>query len=963
MAAELLRDTVHLLTKEEWIEQALAISRRSALQDVERECIKLLSKLFPRSTGLRDHYFVQLLKACRDLANGKEPLELSGPPPFAAFSSSLLADLKKLSEMTYADVIASVKNGWPEYVGEARLACAVHAQESDRVSDALALARPDENSGDFARHAASILLWGIETSLLGGEMVKPVRETLTEPVVAVLAYLAAHPTDVSSRSRLTRLMSVQVSATLGIALLAHAVLTLSTTEPKLKQRDMPEHGEATDEQFQTFFRASLEALKDKGPLQIGLSQLPAELMVPSADALLAWIVRMIDCIGREDDAPEEFIFPETLLAIGAAIAPHTDDPNQDLFLVRLAAERLAIAGRMQKARDHVEHGLTITRGDPVRRRLAWYAFADIYQRGRNPIQALVGMGCTLSCAADLSVEQAFYESYGLIRILRDLRMGKIAAQLLPRCTALMDRLELRDSMSHRLKTIELGIRMSEAASADDPVALQRLATDLVRNLEVVIERGDDILPVVVMAAQVFQLCKDAGVTVADAEQALLGKAAASLGARSALLVGIAADPGPSSEQVLEWLRHTEAARYSEDVGYDMHVLVCTARRLLSTAEAVDDAKVALFASELTSDLGLTPPGPPKADGERPAWLPTSIEVTAERAIEVSRRGITVSSLALNQQDRLVRITAKDGVLQPTVVEDESIFSAGRLLEWSKTYPFAYGFDSDDPNVFYTSTRELGLTQAISERVVFVLDTELQRLAPNLIVIEGELAGRNSAVAVAPSMAWLHAAVTGSRAAQLQSAVAWISTATEGGVYGTLEMLADRLRDPLKRHGIKLLTAPDVPSDLKGAELAIVAAHGGVASEGRYFQVVADEDDLKMSAVTLARALAGAGVVILFVCSGGRFDKHPIASTAVALPKEILDRGSSAVIGSPWPLEPGVPAYWLPAFLEAWDAGAYLIDAVRQANRAVADRLGDSPARSLALTVYGNPLVLRQVPTA
>ena len=959
MVADLLRDTVHRLETEEWIELALAISRRSALQDLERECIELLSKLFQRSTGLRDHYFVHLLKACGDLANGKTLGELGGPPQFAAFSRSLLGALNNFSDKTYEEAIATVEQEWPECVGDARLACAVHAQESGLVSSALSLARPDENTGDFSRHAAGILLWGIETSLLSGEKVELVRETLMESVVAVLAYLAGHPTDASTRLRLTRLMSVQVSASLGIVLLSHAVLTLSTTEPKIKQREKPDQDEATDEQFKTFFRAAFEALKDKGPLQIGLSQLPAELMVPSAGALLEWIVFMIDRIGREEDSPADFDFLEKLLAIGAAIASHTADPNQDLFLLRLAAEKFAICGMMQKARDHVEHGLTITRADPVRGRMAWYAFADIYQRGRNSVEALVGMGCTLSCAADVSVEQAFYETYGLIRILRDLGMGTTAAQLLPRCTSLMMLLDLGNSMTHRLETIALSIRLSEAASKEDPAALRRLATDLVHNLQTVLVRKDDVLPVVMMAAQVFELCKEAGVTVADAEQALLCQAAASLGARSALLVGLATDPNPSSEQVLEWLKRGEAARYSEDVGYDMHALVRVARRLLSTAEVINDAKVAFFASELTTDLGVTPPGLLQADGERPVWLPTSIEVTSERAVEISRQGITVSSLALNHQGRLVRVTAKEGKLQHTVVEDESVFSSARLSDWSKTYPFAYGLDSDDPNVFYTSTHGLGLTQAASERVVFVLDTQLQRLAPNLIVIEGELAGTNSAVAVAPSMAWLHAAVTKLRAPQLQPAVAWISIATEKGRYGTLEMLADRIREPLERHGIKLLTASKVPLDLKGAELAIVAAHGAVASEGRYFQVVADEDDLKMSAVTLAQTLQGAGVVILFVCSGGRFDKHPLASTAVALPKELLDRGSSAVVGSPWPLETGVPAYWLPAFLESWDAGDYLIDAVRRANRAVADRLGESPSRSLALTVYGNPLVVRQ----
>ena len=57
-------------------------------------------------------------------------------------------------------------------------------------------------------------------------------------------------------------------------------------------------------------------------------------------------------------------------------------------------------------------------------------------------------------------------------------------------------------------------------------------------------------------------------------------------------------------------------------------------------------------------------------------------------------------------------------------------------------------------------------------------------------------------------------------------------------------------------------------------MAVITAHGGVHPEGRYFQVVSDEGSLRVTAGDLANALRNVGIVILFVCSGGRADKHP-----------------------------------------------------------------------------------------
>jgi CHAT domain-containing protein len=139
----------------------------------------------------------------------------------------------------------------------------------------------------------------------------------------------------------------------------------------------------------------------------------------------------------------------------------------------------------------------------------------------------------------------------------------------------------------------------------------------------------------------------------------------------------------------------------------------------------------------------------------------------------------------------------------------------------------------------------------------------------------------------------------------------------------------------------------------------VAAHGGIAPGGRFFQVVANDADLRLTSAALSKALDGVELVILFVCSGGRFDRHPFANTTVGIARDLLNRGCTTVIASPWPLDARVPSHWLPKFLELWETGHSVIDANFEANRAVEKAMGNAPARCLAMTVVGDPLLAKR----
>jgi CHAT domain-containing protein len=149
---------------------------------------------------------------------------------------------------------------------------------------------------------------------------------------------------------------------------------------------------------------------------------------------------------------------------------------------------------------------------------------------------------------------------------------------------------------------------------------------------------------------------------------------------------------------------------------------------------------------------------------------------------------------------------------------------------------------------------------------------------------------------------------------------------------------------LADHRIELDEEAAIPTVMAGAELAIVAAHGGLLPGNFYFHVIANDAQLKAAARYLADAIRSVGVAVLFICSGGRVDS--LASTTIGLVKYALEAGCNTVVASPWPLDARVPSYWVPAFLDAWENGRPVVDAAFEANQAV--KRGFKALRDIAM---------------
>ncbi|WP_146770283.1 hypothetical protein [Mesorhizobium hawassense] len=961
LAAELLNPAIRELATEEMLEAAVNLAYELGEKELESRSVAQLERMFPGSHHLQRHRLRLLLKA-RDYAG--VTAMLAAPPPgidqeVAAYYERLATGLSGADKSGYEAVLAEVANRWPGRLVQARLACIRDADARGLFSQALALCMTLELTGGNAQRSAWALLHAIEQLLIrrdedGGLGIDPAD--LDRPVNALLGYLARNPADGETRQALAKLLSVKVTGTYGLPVIATATLKLvqatpapTGNAPRLRARGQADY----EESLMPFLKSALQWLADQRVVALGRTTLPAALLNGQADTLINGLSGLIEHVSQGLRDASDIDYIQKLLAIAVATAPHTSAPNIDLMLIRLVGGAYVTAGRVQHARNLAEHGLQVAGDDPLRSRIAWYGFADIYHRLHNLTESLVGMACALSCEAPVGPEEAWYETHGLIRLMRDLNMTAFARSLLPVAKQLFRTMGVEQPQGHRLETIELGLRFRELVmTIPAPENMAEFFATLADNCQTVIDLHDELAPVSILLAQAIRMAEASGIAVPDRTRELLEAALAALGEPNASMVRTLSIGGPSAKDVLSFAKRLEPARHSEDAAYDVRPVAMAARRLLGSKEAGDDAEIAAFAIELLADQAIK-----RQSADSGSALPCSIEEPAEIAKKISHAGISVTLLGVTDTNRVVRVTAERGELSATTVEPTDVFSKTAFDTWGEQYPYQYAFDSDDLNVFYNSMRELGISVAPTTPVLLVADVALQQLPANLLMASGELLGLQVPVAAAPSLSWLKEARD--RPARTGAPLAWIPISDDPEAVQTLGTLADRLSGTLRDHSVDLDTGLAVPDRLKGAELAIVTAHGSIIPEGRFFQVVADDANMRLTPDAISSAVRDAGVVILFVCSAGRFDKHPMADTTTGLTKELLDQGCSAVVASPWPLNASVPAYWLPAFMDAWSAGATVIEANFEGNKAVERALGNSPANRLALTVFGDPLVTKR----
>ncbi len=578
--------------------------------------------------------------------------------------------------------------------------------------------------------------------------------------------------------------------------------------------------------------------------------------------------------------------------------------------------------------------------------------ADTYHRTRDHLTGLIALACAFAADNRADEEELWQEVYGLGRLLRDIGLLDAALTMVDKGRELLERMKLTEDYGHCLDLLALQIRLAQR-HRDDPDQLTLLLNEATSIGTTVLERRDQTAPAGIILGQLIREARERGLEVSGESEEVFTELSKWAGGTLAAMIAATSATVPTPTQLAGLAATTQRTRYAADVGFDMGNIAFVAKRTLASEEFMTVPANVSFALELLADRGTALPNWDEAAA--PPEVPLQYEPAAF-ARSISTSGVDILQIGFDAEGRLIRLAASKGTLGKPVVEEGDKFSRAAFQDWSQDFPYRYGID-ESPNLFYRTTEPLQVTWSAERPTIISASSELQSFPPNILYDGTEFLGRKVPVAAVPSLSWFSGAHDRNHKGDGRR-LAWISTAGGDDRHVTLSLLAQRLDGPFTEYGFEVDHGGTIPERFAGASIAVLTAHGGVHPEGRFFQLVSDEGVLKVAAADLAAAVRNVGVVILFICSGGRTDKHPLANTTLGLAKQVLDRGCSAVIASPWPLDSQVPQHWLDAFLARWEAGDRLMDAAFAANQAVDKRFALDPARGLAMMTFGNGLLTK-----
>ncbi|WP_440215875.1 CHAT domain-containing protein [Chromobacterium piscinae] len=959
-----------------WLEEGLELA--TYLKDNERiaRFDARLDELFPCSERLRENRDRRLLMNSQETKSGE--LYRFTTAGFTEFHLALQERLLSY-EPDYNAVIANATEWGQEWLELAVVCCARHAHSNGNPREAAEAASLITLSEFYGRQATLTLLWSIKSMMLKELVPEDERDDYSVLFRAAFGFLAQHPEDQDVRQKLATLLSVESCGDMGIPLVASTMLDLVQQGVRLglpNSNADEDRSLKSDEEIETSMKNGFTWLRDLGAGEPGVTVIPRELLTANPDDVVRTIGHLVQLASAQEGEDVDLEFMKKLVLLACAICPHaTRERDEDIRLMRHLACQLTIEGQFQQARDLAEQILLMGQSSAYRRRLAWQAFGDVYHRCRNHVIALVGLACAL--AVDVAVEKAdlWHEVYAIHRVLRDLGLFGLSRSFLPTMKTLLSDLGFDADKDPRYVNAELGLQLMETdGAAVRP--LGEILDEIAEACRSALGDRNNLVPLVVLLGQGVRKAEGAGVSISPDVRATLDTALRQVGVSMANMIRTVSTVKPTAKDVLAMFNSVERAAYASDVARDHAVLELAARRLLDSGlQSESSPNENAFAIELLADHTVA------LVGDAPMM---TLEWPTRHAAELNQMGLDVAFLAVDSEGELTVTYASGG--QVHTVEQPKLKQSfqRRFLAWLEDYPKDYGRVDrrDGNNIFYLTMEKLDVRLPQSERLVLVAEPFLQQLTTNLVVVQpedgefGYFAGTKAAIGIVPSLSWLSTARVGERCGRT-AYMAWIS-AEPSSEFGdvaeavgagaadheeldrepTLDIALRRLSRCFEDFGFVVDTGRRLPRDMRKAGLAVVTAHGGLNSEGRYLHSIRDDGDLIEAPSALAAALAGVELVILFVCSGGRIDKNPWDNSTTSLPKQLLNNGSRVVIASPWPLDVVVTYNWLEPFLREWEAGATVLDATKKANDAVASRLGEAPQYSLAMRVYGDILLTR-----
>jgi hypothetical protein len=945
-AHKFLAAAIEKLSDQMWLETALTTATSMGAAHLVDRSWTRLHALFPHSQMLPEDLELRLLRIC-DTGPTPRAAEISRAG-FQEFHNHITDRLTPGAKVDYAALAGQVAQRWPDQVPLASLCLALHALGHRELPAAVTFAVEAAQSEQHEPYAVRILLGTLRRMFLLEVRTEEGVEVHKLALYFILDYLGRNPDEASLRAGLVSALSVETAGRVGLPILASFTLDVIARGVKhaspLKQA-VP----SSEAEFKAFFELAIKWMSEQTVIEAGVTKLPAEIVGPNAVGHISFISKLMHYAARNFEAGEDLTAFERFAFTICLLHPYAPQYSSDLDALRLLAAKRWLHGQPQKARDIGEQMLAIAGDAPCRRRLAWASYADVFQRTRSHIDALIGLSCAALTDAEVLPQELYQEGYTLLRVARDLHLYDIARSALHACKKVAAMLNVGELGQLRLEGSEIALDVARHHSLT-PEQLLGLVERARSHCERVMASPDELYPPAANFLQIAGTAERAGLQLPASALVMREELGRRLGTDTGTFLRAISAPVPELKDVV-WLHNRiEAARNSEDTPADQTAVVVAAHRLLRVNNPEVKPEDATTAIELLADRGLELFGPTqRLTTDWSAWFIRNLSLA----------GIGVLMLAGDSDNEVVAVLAEKGQLRVVRPARKQHSFLARLNTWAADYPYRYGsITREEGNgEFYSSMGEFELPMPADNRVLVIAQPRLHQLPANLFLVNGSFAGESKAIGIAPSLTWLDSARQ-RRAVTSGKRHAWISCSPQAEAYGALDIVFARLEPIFQQHGFTTDTSGRIPTDIRSASMAVVAAHGQLKSEKRYIHSIADEQDLTESAVALARALANVELVVLFVCSGGRVDPHPMGNTTVSLPKMLLDRGCRTVIASPWPLATAVPGNWLERFLERWDAVDTALDASFRANEYVRQRLGPEPGMGLAMTVYGDVLLTR-----
>lgn len=942
-AKTLIRLGIDEVVQESYLSRALGSCVWLDDSELEVLAYERLRSLYPASDYLEEYRIGLLLRWSREVSGDRVGSVIANVSLTGYFDH--IATLLGEVSADGVEALVEVSEPWPtEQRDLARLCGANRLLTLHEASQAIALAMRTSVEGRYARRTNWMLIAALRRVLLERTEAHE-AEFYDQSFHRLRDYVATYPDDPELRENFRGLFSVEASGNRGLDLLVRQTVDMASravTVIAIRSEVEP----ASPEQFQDFMTRAFQWMDRVGVFDASSAKLPSEVIAGDAGALLEVTSNAVDYL-VEDWEPEKSEGVERLAYVGAMLAKEVPDTISDIHMFRLVASRLAMDGKVQRSRDLAEQILELPGSSKTRIRSAWGAYADLYQRSRHPEDALIGLSSAFAIDVPVEASTLWWETYTLFRCLRDVGRFGFARKLLEPLKRLQEIVADNPAGRARMRSLELGVRLRDKSELNLGV-LEQVVAEAAEHWLSVRDSSDEQIPALALLVQSMGLLERAGGVISSQVHDIKIAAMAQVTAEDRAYLEAISAAHPTIEDAVRLHNRIEVARHADDAPGDLLAAELAARRILS-APALS-AEHAATAIELLADRELD-----CSASERLMDMNWPLRYLHE--IRPATGAAIMMGLDIDNELTMLTSTEQGDVVQ-RVTRTAGSFGE-ELSTWSEKYPLRYGEiqREEGNNEFFVSMGLVEMPLPELPRLVVVGEPALLQIPLNLMTKHDSFFGQHHAVGYVPSLTWLHSARTRPRITRSRR-VAWISDPGETVDNSALAAVIQRTDEAFQGHGFDVDTGGKLPQSLANAQIAVIAAHGSVGVDGRFLHRVSDERELVISPRVLTQALAGTELVILFICSGGRVDRHPHANTAIGLPKLLLLAGSRVVIASPWPVTPIISGYWLETFMAEWEQGKTVLDATFIANAQVDAKFGYVPQYSMAMTAYGDVMLTK-----